>query len=72
MTRYAAARHRGLHRDLERARHLLRMRHQLAVVATLREEVLGVSLLEISAADLIGRDLRSNGENGNTAAVAIV
>mgnify|MGYP003694065471 CR=1 FL=1 len=70
--RDAAARHRGLHRDLERARHLLRMRHQLAVVAALREEVLRVGLLEVSAADLVGGDLRGNGENGHTAAVAIV
>ena len=70
--RDAAARHRGLHRDLERARHLLRVRHQLAVVATLREEVLRVGLLEVSAADLIGGDLRGNGENGYAAPVAIV
>jgi len=70
--RDAPARHRGLHRDLERARHLLRIRDHLAVVATLREEVLRVGLLEVSAADLMGGDLRGNGEHGHTAPVAIV
>jgi hypothetical protein len=70
--RDAAARHRGLHRDLERARHLLRVRHQLAVVATLRKEVLRVGLLKVSAADLTGGDLRGNGENRYAVTVAVV
>src|SRR5437867_10755444 len=48
------------------------MRDHLAVVATLREEVLRVGLLEVSAADLLGGDLGGNGEHGHTAPVAIV
>src|SRR5712672_3294943 len=42
----------SLHGNLEHARHLRRIRHQFAVMAALREEVFGISLLKISAANL--------------------
>ena len=37
---------RGLDRDLQNARHLFRLRDQLAIVTTLREETFGMSLLK--------------------------
>src|SRR5206468_11114411 len=47
-------------------------RARLAGVATRGKEVLRVGRLEVSAADLMGGDLRGNGEHGHTAPVAIV
>jgi len=41
-------------------------------VAALSEEVLGVSFLEIAAADLVARNLSSYGDDGHAVAVAIV
>ena len=61
-----------MHGDFENAGHLLGVRDEFAVVGTLREEVLGVSLLKIVAADLETGDLRGNGEDRDAAAVAIV
>src|ERR1700760_3612955 len=62
----------SLHGNLEHARHLLRLRYQLAVMAALREEMLGISLLKISAANLPARNLCGNREDRNTAALTVV
>ena len=70
--RNAAARDGGLHGDLQHARHLLRMGHQLAVMAALREEMFGMGFLKISAADFVAGNLRRDGQHRNAAAMAIV
>src|SRR6476660_1805834 len=62
----------SLHGNLEHARHLLRLRHQFAVMAALREEMFGISLLKISAANFPARNLGGNGEDGNAAALTVV
>src|ERR1700758_154200 len=62
----------GLHGNFEHARHLLRLRYQLAVMAALREEMLGIRLLKISAADFPARNLCGDGEDGNAAALTVV
>src|SRR6266481_5384903 len=62
----------GLHGNLEHARHLLRLRHHLAVMAALREEMLGISLLKISTANFPTRNLCSNSEDRNAAALTVV
>src|ERR1700722_16282576 len=62
----------SLHGNLEHARHLLRLRYQFAVVAALREEMLGISLLKISAANFPARNLCGNSEDWNAAALAVV
>src|SRR6202035_1674277 len=53
----------SLHGNLEHARHLLRLRHQFAVMAALREEMFGIRLLEISAANFLARNLCGNSED---------
>src|ERR1700726_2392722 len=62
----------SLHRNLEHARHLLRLRHHLAVMAALREEMLGIRLLKISTANFPARNLCSNRDDGNAAALTVV
>src|SRR4029077_1366226 len=62
----------SLHGNLEHARHLLRLRYQLAVMAALREEMFGISLLKISTANFLARNLGGDGEDGNAAALTIV
>src|ERR1700757_5162775 len=62
----------SLHGNLEHARHLLRLRYQLAVMAALREKMFGISLLKISAANFSARNLCGNGDDGNAAALTIV
>src|ERR1700757_4582839 len=62
----------SLHGNFEHARHLLGLRYQLAVMATLREEMLGISLLKISAANFFARNLSGNSEDGNAAALTVV
>src|SRR6201993_675611 len=62
----------SLHGNLEHARHLLRLRHQLAVMAALREEMLGISLLKISAANFPARNLCGDSEDWNAAALTVV
>src|ERR1700682_1189943 len=42
------------------------------MVTALREEVLRVGLLEVSAADLVAGNLRGDGEDGHPAAVTVV
>src|SRR5579871_3285933 len=59
-------------RDLERARHLLRARDQLAIMAALAKQTFGPGFLEIAAADLRRRDLRCDREHRNTRAMAVV
>src|SRR6266481_897681 len=62
----------SLHGNLEHARHLLWLRHQFAVMAALREEMLGISLLKISAANFLARNLCGDGEDWNAAALTVV
>src|SRR6266481_378316 len=62
----------SLHGNLKHARHLLRLRHQFAVMAALREEMLGISLLKISAANFPARNLCGNSEDWNAAALTVV
>lgn len=69
---YAATRDRSLDRNLEYARHLRRLRGQLAVAAALMEEIIRMSRLKISTADLSAGNLCRDSENGNAAAVAII
>src|SRR5216684_2618838 len=68
----AAPRDRGLCGNLKHARHLLGLRNKFAVVAALREKMFWVGLLKISAPDFIAWNLRRNGENRNTAAMAVI
>src|ERR1700751_2214886 len=62
----------GLHRDLQYSRHLLRLRHQFAVMAALREEMFGIGLLKISAANFLARNLCGDGEDWNAAALTVI
>src|SRR5207245_9332979 len=62
----------GLNGDLEHARHLLGLGDELTVVAALREEMFRMRLLEISAPDLVARNLRRDGQDGDAAAVTVV
>src|SRR5260370_12468258 len=62
----------SLHGNLEHARHLLRLRYQLAVMAALREQMLGIGLLKISAANFLARNLCGDGEDWNAAALTVV
>src|SRR3984957_4962834 len=62
----------SLHGNLEHARHLLRLRHQFTVMAALREEMLGIGLLKISAANFPARNLCGNSEDWNAAALTVV
>ncbi len=62
----------SLHGNLEHARHLLRVRHHFAVMAALREEMFGISLLKISAANFPARNLCGNSEDWNAAALTVV
>ena len=51
--RDAPRRKGGLHGDFQHARHLLGLRHQLAVMAALGEEMFRMGFLKISAADFM-------------------
>src|SRR6266852_4194940 len=62
----------SLHGNLEHAWHLLRPRHQFAVMAALREEMFGISLLKISTANFPARNLCGDGEDWNAAALTVV
>jgi hypothetical protein len=68
----ATPRDGGLHGNLKHAGHLFGLRNQFAIVAALREKMFRMGLLEVSAADFIAGDLRRDGEDGNTAAMAVV
>src|ERR1700741_2201258 len=62
----------SLHGNLEDARHLLRLRYQFAIMAALREEMLGISLLKISTPNFPARNLCGDGEDWNAAALTVV
>ncbi len=61
-----------MHRDFQDAGHLLGLRDKFAIMAALREEMFGMRLLKITAADFIAGNLRGNGQDRNAAAVAVV
>ena len=65
-------RERGLHRNLQHAGHLLGLRNQFAIVAALRKKMFGTSFLKVSAPDFVARNLRSDGEHRDPAAVAVI
>ncbi len=48
------------------------MRHQLAIVAAIAEQVVRLGLLEVAAADFGGRNMRSDRQHRNPRALAIV
>ena len=54
----------GAHGDSEHARHLFGLRDQFAVVAAILEQVLRVSLLEVTATNFGTGDLRSDRKYG--------
>ena len=70
--RNSSPRERGLHRNLQNARHLFRLRNQFAIMAALREKMFWFGLLKISTPDFIAWDLRRDGQDGNTATVTII
>ena len=70
--RNASPRDCGLHCDLEDARHLLRLRDQFTVVTALREELIRMGLLKISAADFRAGNLRGDSQDRYAAPMAIV
>ena len=61
-----------LDRDPREPRHLGGLAHELAVVAALDEQPLGVRLLEEGGTDLLGRDVRGDGEYRHAAPVRVV
>src|SRR6266446_6170259 len=60
------------HRGLEHARHLLRVRHRLAVVAAVLEQSLRMGFLEIPGTNFDARNLSSNRKHRHSTAMAIV
>ena len=66
-----AAGQRRAHRDLQDPRHLLGRADQLAVHAALAEQLLRMGLLEVLPADLLGRDVRGDGQHRDPAAVGV-
>src|SRR6202011_1001785 len=70
--RNASPRKRRLHRNLQNAWHLFRLRYQFTVMAALREEMFGFGLLKISAANFIAGNLRGDSQYGNATAVTVV
>ena len=69
--RHAAAGQRRAHRDLQDPRQLLMGADQLAVHAALAEQLLRMGLLEVLPADLLGRDVRGDGQHRDPAAVGV-
>src|SRR5580698_9756609 len=61
----------ALHRDMQNALELLRVRYQLAVVATLLEQIFRVGLLKISRADFAGGNVRGDGKHWSVASMGI-
>jgi hypothetical protein len=58
-------------RDLEAARHLLGVGDELAIMAALFEQCLGVRFLEIARADLGRGDVGRDGQNRHARAMAV-
>ena len=63
---------RVLDRDAQQARQLLRLADQLAVVTALREQSLGMRLLEEPRPDLSARNVGSERQHRRTAAMRVV
>ena len=53
------------------SRHLLRLRHEFAVVAAILEQMLRMRLLKIAASDLMARNLRRNRKHWYATPMAI-
>ena len=70
--RNAAFGNRGLYGDLKDAGHLLGLRDEFTVLTALAEKVFRMRFLKIPASDFTTWNLRSDRENGNTAAMTIV
>ena len=70
--RDAGLAHRGLNGNLEKARHLAGMRDHFAEVAAVGEEPFRMGLLEVSAAELGARYVRSDREDRDTASMTVV
>jgi hypothetical protein len=64
--------HGAADRQLEHARHLVRVVDRLAVVAAVLEEDVRASLLKVVAPALAAGNLRGDGQNGDAAPVAVV
>ena len=60
------------HSDSEHARHLFGLRDQFAVVAAILEQVLRVSLLEVTTTNFGTGDLRSDRKYGHAGAMAVI
>jgi hypothetical protein len=60
------------HSDSKHTRHLFGLRDQFAVVAAILEQVLRVSLLEVTATNFGTGDLRSNRKYGHAGALAVI
>ncbi len=60
------------HGDSKHARHLFGLRDQFAVVAAILEQVLRVSLLEITAADFGTGNLRGDRQYGHAGAMTVI
>src|ERR1700679_1332625 len=69
--RNTALRNRNPYGRLEHARQLVGTGYKLTEMAALLKQVLWVGLLEVVSSDLSDRDLRSNGEDRNPAALAV-
>src|SRR6266699_6486166 len=70
--RDATLRDCGLNGDFQDTRHLFGIGDKLAIMAALRKEMFGVSLLKVSAPNLPTRNMCGNGEYWNTVALTIV
>src|SRR5438128_663661 len=70
--RHSLTRDGGLYRNLECARHLGGLRDQLAIMATIQKQPFWMGLLEIIAADLVTRNMRSNGQDRHTTSMAVI
>ena len=68
---HALAFDRMAHRDLQDPRQLLGHADQLCVDAALPEQLRGVGLLEIAAADLLARDMRRDRQHRHPGAVGV-
>ena len=64
--------HRGLHRNLEKAKNLSGMRDDFAEVAAVGEEPFRVGFLEVPAAELAARYVRGDRQDGNAASMTII
>ncbi len=68
----AAFRDSSPHGDRKDTRHVRRFGHSADVHAALREDLLGMRLLEVLRTDFAAWDLRGDGKHGNPRALAVV